>query len=59
MHIITNIWTAFLATDEIHQLRRLRLEGIPESLSRSCWLVCQRVAVVCYNMHSAGSYFIL
>ena len=44
--ITENILTAYLATDEIHQLQRLRLEGIPERLSRSYWLVCQRVAVV-------------
>ena len=48
-----NFQTAFLATDEIHQLHRLRREGIPERLSRRYWLVCQRVAVVClYSIYS-------
>ncbi len=44
-------WTAILASYEIHQLQRLRREGIPERLSRSYWLVRKCVAVCLQLCH--------
>ena len=41
------IQTAYLASDEIHRLRRLGSKPLLRGFSRSYWLVWQRVAVVC------------
>jgi len=41
------IQTAYLASDEIHRLRRLGSKPLLRGFSRSYRLVWQRVAVVC------------